>query len=64
MIEVLVRSKRQKKLHPLHGVDIKYYNRDSFIAVSSLDQCTYDQLRDAEEIMIHIDYSDEEEDVC
>lgn len=64
MIEVLVRGKRQRQLHPLKDVDITFYNRDNFIAVSCASRETYMRLSCAQEIMIHIDYSDiEEEDV-
>lgn len=62
MIEVLVRGKRQKNLHPIKGVDVTYYNRDKFIAVSAVDRESYLRLSCAQEIMIHIDYSDTEEE--
>ena len=61
MIEVLVRSKRQKKMHRLHGVDIDTYNRDGVVILSSVDQTILDHLKNAEEIMIHIDWSKEED---
>ena len=62
MIEVLVRGKRQKQLHPINGIDVTYYNRDKFMAISAIDRETFLRLSCAEEIMIHIDYSDIEEE--
>lgn len=55
MIEVLARNKKQKQLHPIKGVDVTYYNRDKFIAISCLSRETYMRLISAKELVVHID---------
>lgn len=58
MFEVKVRSKNQKKLHKLDNVDIDYYYSLPSIRIRSIDKEVNNRLLTAEEVLIHIDFSD------